>query len=191
MKKVMKIFFNILLWVVVLTAACVTIISLNTREEGIADVAGWIPLSVQTDSMYPAIKERDLIVTRKYDGETKLEVGDIITFKSMEEDGSVILKTHRIEAVNESAAGNMVAYVTRGDNVDMADEGETAPADIISVYAGVRIPGLGVILTFLKTRIGFFIFIILPLFAFFIYQLHSFIIVVVEAKKQELLSEKE
>ena len=42
---------------------------------------------------------------------------------------------------------------------------------------------LGSILTFLKTKVGFFVCIILPLAAFFIYQLYKFIMLLLDYKK--------
>ena len=77
----------------------------------------------------------------------------------------------------------MTSYVTRGDNNTADDEQQVAPGDIISTWGGTRIPVLGDVLSFLKTKTGFFVCIILPLAAFFIYQLYKFIMVLLDYKK--------
>ena len=77
----------------------------------------------------------------------------------------------------------MTSYVTQGDANTGEDPQQVAPGDIISVWNGTRLPVLGSILTFLKTKVGFFVCIILPLAVFFIYQLYKFIMLLLDYKK--------
>ena len=120
--------------------------------------------------MEPTIMTGDLIITKSYDGKSELKEGDVIAFFAMEENTKII-KTHRIKSV--LTVNGMTSYVTKGDNNTGEDPQQVAPGDIISVWNGTRLPVLGTILTFLKTKVGFFICIILPLAAFFIYQLYK------------------
>ncbi|MDD2377688.1 MAG: signal peptidase I [Bacilli bacterium] len=179
-KKVLSVILNILLWLVIIIAAVVTIISLNTREKGVSNVAGYIPFSIQSDSMKPELSTGDLIITKKYDGETKLKEGDIISYFTIEQDKKIII-THRITQVID--VNGMISYVTKGDNNDAVDPTQVVAGDIISVYDDFRIAKIGYALTFLKSKVGFFVCIILPLFGFFVYQLYGFIMLLIDSKK--------
>ncbi|MDD2435764.1 MAG: signal peptidase I [Bacilli bacterium] len=178
-QKVLSIILNILLWFVIIVAAVVTIISLNTREKGVSNVAGYIPFSIQSDSMKPELYTGDLIISKKYDGESRLKEGDIISFFTIEQEQKIIM-THRITHVVD--INGMVSYVTKGDNNDTVDSIEVVSGDIISVYDGFKISKVGYALSFLKTQVGFFVCIILPLFIFFVFQLYGFIMLLLDAK---------
>ena len=128
-----------------------------------------------------------------------LKVGDVITF-SQDLDGDNVsdLNTHRIIEVIETEEG-FVYYVTQGDH-NLAPDGvfdpvtqendETArpggyivmPINVLGKWNGHKIAGVGNVLAFLQTRAGFFIVIILPLIAFFLYELIRFIFVVISLK---------
>lgn len=179
-KKILKVILDIIIWVVIITAAAVTLITLTSREKGVSNIAGYIPLNIQTGSMEPTIMTGDLIITKEYDGKTPLEEGKIIAFFSVEGD-TTIIKTHRIKSVYN--INGMTYYVTQGDNNISEDSQQVAPGDIISVYDDVKFSHLGKVLTFLKTKVGFFVCIIIPLAAFFIYQVYKFIMVLLDYKK--------
>ncbi len=185
-KKVLSIILNTLLWIVILVAAGVTIVSLNTKEKGVANVAGYIPFSIQTGSMEDYIKKGDLIITQKYNTDTELKTGDVISFFAFEQDTKII-KTHRIIEIKNN--GGVLSYVTKGDNNPTKDDVEVAPGDVISIYTGTRIGILGYVLSFLKSKYGFLICIILPLFAIFVYQLYKFIAIIIDEKKKKALKE--
>ncbi len=184
-KKLGSILLNILLVVIIFMAAVVTIVALATREEGVPNVMGYIPLSIQSPSMEDTIMTGDLIITKKYADE-ELNVDDVISFFSLEQDTKII-KTHRI--VEVKTAGGMVSYVTQGDNNDLPDEVEAAPGDIISVYEGTRVPFLGKMLDIFGSQYGFLILVIVPLFIAFLYQLYKFIGLIIEMKKEQFLRE--
>ena len=97
-KKILKVILDIIIWVVIILAASVTLITLTSREKGVSKIFGYIPLNIQTGSMEPVIKTGDLIVTKSYDGKTVLKEGDVIAFFAMEENTKII-KTHRIKSV--------------------------------------------------------------------------------------------
>lgn len=183
-KKVLSILFNVLIWVVILIASSVTIISISSKDRGVANILGKVPLSIQTNSMEPGIKVGDLILTSKYENQ-ELKKDDIISFFAQEQD-KLIVKTHRIIEVKSNSG--ITNYVTKGDNNPTRDERDVEIGDIISIYSGRRVPFLGKVLDFLKSQWGFFIFIVLPLFVFFIYQLYTFIILVIESKKEQIIA---
>ena len=179
-KKLFKVITNVVLGIVIVIAAVVTVLSLNTREQGVASIAGYIPFSIQTESMEDTIMTGDLILTKTYTEEETLSENDIISFFAIEQNQTII-KTHRIIEVKDG--DGMVSYVTKGDNNEIQDEVEVATGDIIAVYTGTRIAKMGNVLDFFRSNHGFLLCIILPLFIFFLYQLYSFINLVIEAKK--------
>ena len=127
----------------------------------------------------------------------ELKVGDVITFNSkrdLNKDGSDNdINTHRIIDVRED--GGKRYYVTQGDHnvnpdgvYDAASPTHASSGYIVEEsmllgkWNGKKIGGVGSFLDFLKTRVGFFVVIILPLIAFFLYELIRFIMVIVSLK---------
>lgn len=192
MKKSFNIITDILLVVFILLASLITIVSLNTKDRGVTNIFGYVPLNIQTNSMQNVINPGDLIFTQKYNGED-IEVGDIIAFFSVEEE-TTIIKTHRV--VRKENNDGTITFITKGDNAEGEDQLELTKNDIVSVYQsadynGFKLPFVGNIFSFLKSQTGFLFCIILPLFVFFIYQLYKFIVIIMEEKKKETLKEIE
>lgn len=52
-----------LVWIIIILAASVTLITLTSREKGVSQVFGYVPLNIQTGSMEPTIMTDDLIIT--------------------------------------------------------------------------------------------------------------------------------
>lgn len=183
-RKIIKITVNVLLWIVILCAAVVTLISITAKQSGVPDVFGLIPLSIQTESMEPEIMTGDLIVSKKYNSTEipKLEVDQVITFFSVEQE-KVITKTHRIIEVIDNAG--VIQYRTKGDNNEYPDNELVAPGDIVAVYDGIKISKGGSVIDFLRSGTGFFICIVLPLLIFFLYQLYTFISLVSQMKYEQ------
>lgn len=154
---------------------------MNTKKNGVTNIAGYMPFSIQTGSMDPTIKQGDLIITKIVDS-TTLKENDIISFLA-EEQNKTIIKTHRIMEIKQQ--DGMISFVTKGDNNEIEDSVEVAPGDILSIYTNTRIPFLGFIMDFLKSQWGFFFTIIVPLFIFFIYQLYQFIILIIREKQRQ------
>lgn len=154
---------------------------MNTKKNGVTNIAGYMPFSIQTGSMDPTIKQGDLIITKIIDS-SELKKDDVISFLATEQNQTII-KTHRIVEIKNQ--GGMVSYITKGDNNEIEDSVEVAPGDILSIYTNTRIPFLGFIMDFLKSQWGFFFTIIVPLFIFFIYQLYQFIILIIREKQRQ------
>lgn len=192
MKKALKIIGDVLLVIFILLAATITIISLNTKDRGVTNVAGRILLNIQTDSMKPTINPGDLIITKQYNGED-IKQGDVISFFAFEQD-TTIIKTHRVIEVNNT--DGTITFTTKGDNSVAEDQVELTKNDIIAIYDndnydGVKIPFVGKIFSFLQSQVGFLLCIIFPLLIFFIYQLYKFIETIIDEKKKESLREIE
>ena len=178
-KRAAGVLFSILLWAVILMAALFSFTTLATKYTNkVANLAGFTPLSVVSDSMAPTFRSGDLILIRQCDP-AKLEQGDIISFHTII-NNEYTINTHRISEIQEQ--NGLRSYVTKGDNNDIADVRMISDGDIIGRYVG-RLPGFGKVVDFLSGTVGFLVVIVLPLLVFFIYQVYHLITVGVDLKK--------
>ena len=189
MKKVLKITANVLVWIILILALLVTIMVFSSgRNNGVANLLGYIPMTVESDSMKPTFKKDDLIICKEVDDVYALQEGDVITFWTMI-DGQRVKNTHRIVAINE--IDNTRSFVTRGDNNPQDDTVPASANDIIGKWTDVKLGGFGKVMNFLRTKTGFFICIVIPMAVFFLVELYKFIVTLVEFKKPALTDEDE
>ncbi len=189
MKKALKIIVNILAWIILIFALLVTVVVFSSaRNNNVANLFGFIPLTVESDSMKPTFAKDDLIICREIDDINKLKKGDVITFWTII-DGKKVKNTHRIVDIN--IAENSRSFVTRGDNNNQNDTVPAYAGDLIGKWTEFKITGAGKPMDFLRTKKGFFICIIIPMALFFLFELYKFIIVLVEMKKPELTEDDE
>lgn len=189
MKKVVGIVINVILWLFVVFAALTTVVVFTgTSNNGVGNLFGYMPFSIQTQSMEPTIKAGDVVIGKEVDFNT-LKEGDIITYWTTV-DEQKILNTHRITKVVSNGKGSVPSFKTKGDNNQIEDEYTVAAADIVAKYNS-KISGLGKAVDFLETQKGFFICIVLPLILFFLYQLYHFIKVIVTVKQENAGLSKE
>ena len=179
LKKIGNAIMDILFFIVIIFAIIMIMLSVNSDNNGVATLFGYIPFSIQSGSMEPTIMKGDLIVVKQVEDNSNLQKDDIISFFALEEKTKII-KTHRIIEVKKN--GPMTSYVTKGDNNPVEDEIEVAPGDIIGKYTDFKINKLGSIYDFLNSKYGFLICIIIPLFILFVYQIYKFIILIIEMK---------
>ncbi|WP_370780496.1 signal peptidase I [Eubacterium ventriosum] len=189
MKKVVGIVINVILWLFVVFAALTTVVVFTgTSNNGVGNLFGYMPFSIQTQSMEPTIKAGDVVIGKEVDFNT-LKEGNIITYWTTV-DEQKILNTHRITKVISNGKGSVPSFKTKGDNNQIEDEYTVAAADIVAKYNS-KISGLGKAVDFLETQKGFFICIVLPLILFFLYQLYHFIKVIVTVKQENAGLSKE
>ena len=189
MKKALKIILDVLAWVLLILALLVTLIVFAAgKNNGVANIFGFTPLTVESDSMSPTFKKDDLIITKKIKDLYDLKEGDVITFYTIIE-GRRALNTHRIVEVNKTDSS--ISFVTRGDNNSIDDSIPVNAVDIVGKWTGARLKGFGKVMDFLRTKKGFFICIIIPLALFFLFELYKFIVVLIDAKKSDITEEDE
>jgi len=180
-KIILKIIFNVIIALFTVFALFVTVLALsaNGSEDGIPSVFGKTLQTIESPSMEPVLMTGDLIIGTKLNDEEKqaLAVGDIITFRGWDitGDGRADLITHRIEETVTDESG-AVSYWTKGDNNPVRDNFPVPQSTVVAKYNGTRFAGVGRFLGFLRTPNGFLLVIVLPLAAFFIYELVMFII---------------
>jgi len=100
---------------------------------------------VVSGSMEPNIHVNDLVIYQAHDAE-EYQVGDVIVY-TKEEDGGIILITHRITKVTADKV------TTKGDANNVSDL--PIYKDAIVGRIVWRIPEVGVIVDFIKTPIGY------------------------------------
>ncbi len=189
MKKALKIIVNVLAWVLLVFALIVTLAVFSSgKNNGVANLMGFIPMTVESDSMKPTFKTDDMIICKEVDDVNDLKVDDVITFWTII-DGNKVKNTHRIVEINESNGTR--SFVTKGDNNDIADESTVQAGDLIGKWTGAKIPGFGKVMRFLGTQKGFFICILIPMALFFLFELYKFIATLIELKKPQISEDDE
>ena len=179
-KRVGTIIISVLLWLVILVAALYAFTTMATKDnQNVANLFGYTPLVVESNSMSPTFKKDDLIFVKKCDT-SKLEEGDIICFHTII-DNEYALNTHRIQSIVEN--GEARSYTTVGDNNNgVADQHIISDGDIVGKYVG-HISGAGKLMNFLSSSPGFLLVIVLPMLIFFIYQVYNLIMISIRLKK--------
>ncbi|MBE6876560.1 MAG: signal peptidase I [Ruminococcus sp.] len=181
MKKVLKTIANVLSWVILAFALLITILVFSSgRNNGVANLFGYIPLTVESDSMLPTFAQGDLIICKEIDDLNSLKANDVITFWTII-DGKKVKNTHRIISVNEFESTR--SFITRGDNNPINDEIPAYAGDLIGQWTEIKLPGMGNVMNFLRTKTGFFVCILIPMAIFFLFELYKFIIVLIEIKR--------
>ena len=193
MKKAIKIIGNILAWILLILALVVTILVFSSNSNnGVSNLFGFMPLTVESPSMEPTIKQDDLIIVREIDDVNDLKVGDVITYrtilKGLENSGDR-LNTHRIVEIVDN--NGIKSFVTKGDNNPVNDEQKVASGDLVGKWNETRIPKFGAVMRFLRTKTGFFLCIILPMALFFLYELYKFIATILEIRKPKITEQDE
>ena len=179
MKNTLGTLANILLWGIILVSALFSFTTLVTKQDGtLANIAGYSPLTVLSDSMKPEFKSGDLIIIKECE-EEELKEGEIITFNSII-DNQYVLNTHRI--VKIEGEGTERRYTTQGDNNEIEDQHLIAGGDIVGRYI-TRVPCMGPIMEFLSSSMGFLLVIVLPMLLFLLYQIYNLIMIALEIKK--------
>ena len=189
MKKVLKIVVDVLAWIILIVAFLVTLMVFSSgRNNGVPNLLGVMPMSVQSDSMVPTFKQGDLIFVKKINDMYSLQTNDVVTFYTII-DGMRVLNTHRIVEISDDNGTR--SYITRGDNNLIDDNVPVYPSDLVGKWGGVKIAGAGKVLDFLRSKTGFFICVVIPMALFFLFELYKFIATLVESKQKMSADEEE
>lgn len=183
LKKILNIIIDIFIVLVVLVSAVIAVVSITSRDSGVANLFGYIPFTVQSNSMSPVFEAGDLIVGKAVEENQTFEVGDVITYWTMIPDKNGInhsvLNTHRIVSAKPEGDKYQM-FITRGDNNEADDKVTTHSTSVVALWShkdndGIRIKKLGSVFGFLRKPSGFFIAVVIPMIIFFIYELVRFI----------------
>ncbi len=152
---------------------CALVIISAKSATGVAKLGNYSILSVQSDSMEDEFFPGDLIVIRRYDKTHRYKVGDIISFLTYDNTGTMYINTHRVNSIIQGETS--VSYVTKGDNVDEVDRKHVASSKILGQYTGKRVEGLGKFMDFAATSRGVLLLIVLPAALIVIWQLFGYL----------------
>jgi len=189
LKRIVNIVVDILVVLILMVSILVVMLSLTTESSGVPNIFGIAPLSVQTQSMEDTINPGDLILCTLTEIDDEFQKDDIVTFP-IEINGESVLNTHRIVEVVED--NNITYYRTQGDNKETNPEPDTdlqTSSTIVAKYTGTKIPGLGNVLSFIRTQLGFFLCILLPMIIFFIYEAVRVVMNLIAYSKEKAFEE--
>ena len=195
-KKILTIVLNTILWLFVAFSLLITILVFSAQgsRDGVPSIFGKSLITISTDSMKDTYDAGDLVFLTKLSEEEieELDVGDIITFRSPEDingDGIIgnDLNTHRIvQVIEPQNPAEHKTFKTKGDFNPHEDDYIVDNADIIGVCTeDGKLSGVGNVISFLRSSLGFFLFIVLPLILFFLYELYHFITILVTEKAKK------
>lgn len=126
---------------------------------------------IVSGSMEPIIKVKDAVIVRRMKDDN-LKIGDVVTYRSIDEAYYGILITHRIVDIKEENGKKM--YVTKGDHNPTNDR---SMVEFGQIYGKVvmRIPKIGHLKYFLVNSYGWILAVVIPSLAIIIYDIIKFI----------------
>ena len=138
---------------------CSLIVKSIVNKDEIPSIGKATPLIVLTDSMYPDIKSGDIIVTMKAEPD-EVEVGDVISFFDPALKNNAVT-THRVESIYEEEG--KVYFRTKGINNNTEDKEPVPAENLVGIWGGTRIGGIGRVALFMQTTTGLILCVVLPL----------------------------
>ena len=189
LKRIVNVFVDIIVVLILMVSIIVVMLSLTSKSSGVPNIFGIAPLSVQTQSMEDTINPGDLIFCTLTEIDDEFQKDHIVTFP-IELNGEKVLNTHRIVEVVKDQ--NITYYKTQGDNKETNPEPDKdlqTSSTIVAKYTGTKIPGLGNVLSFIRTQLGFFLCILLPMILFFIYEAARVIMNLLAYNKEKAIEE--
>ena len=198
-KNGLNLALNIAFYVVLGVVAIYSLVALfSTQQYNSTSVFGISSLSVQSASMSGTFEKGDLIFVRTNVVTDDLAVGDVITYRmqlEVEGENVTVFNSHRIIEIVTYDDGNTYWFRTKGDANATPDVDAVFENDVIGVWTGSVWGGAGAfvdgLVGFLKSPTGFFIFIVLPCFAFLVYEVVKFVRVVSDYNVQKAVGDKD
>ena len=206
-KAIFNTIINILIVVVLVTSILVAVLALTSKaNNGVASIFGYSFHTIQTSSMEGGSDEYeggdyypgDLVIGKvtNADPNEVYEVGDIVVYSAQDDDNpeAVQMIAHRIVA--RDTENDAYVYTTKGDNNDIEDKDIHTASQILAVcydhdYHGAVIKGGGGTIDYIRTPIGFFLVVLLPMIIFFLYEIVRVVLNTLNYKKAKCDEEKE
>jgi signal peptidase I len=187
MKKILNIAFYVVLFIVFVYA----IFGLFSKKDGNSiSFLGITSLSVQSGSMEPVFSEGDLIFVRTDINPKDLNPGDVITYQDfmVTEDGVIAyFNTHKIVSIDKS--NPTWRFTTKGEANADDDPRIIVESEIYGQWTGKAWSGFGTFVdgftAFLKSSLGFFLFIVVPCLALLVYEVFKFMKIYAEYNVQK------
>jgi signal peptidase len=191
-KKILNIVVDVVVAVVLVLVLFLAICAIRSKAkgyDGYTEIFGKAYVAVSSNSMSGDKEDNfskgDMIVikTLSSDDLSELEVGDIITFKTIyiTDDDNYVLNTHRIVAINQQANGSYT-FTTKGDNNSTIDSDPVSGANVVGVYQS-KASGIGYVLLFMRSSTGFFVCVVLPSLLIAVYFAINLVLVILKERK--------
>ena len=167
MKKVGKIILKFVEFLIILYVVIISTVLLCRNKYGYTQFGDKTIVTMgQKDTKYlEEFDKKDLIVLKSVEfDETK--VGEEVYYYAIENENYIIKKGKISDKSGE--ASNAIYSIEQSDTKDVSNDKVLGKLD--KVYSN-----LGQILFFLSSRIGFLIFVLLPILVLFIYEIYDFI----------------
>lgn len=154
--------YAILVWLIIIGAVLLLYIGNNKLKamKGDTSLPKYNAYVVLSGSMEPSIKVNDVVITKKEEL-SKLKKEDVITFSSSDSRFYGTIVTHRIKEIYYDSNLQKYSFKTKGDNNNTEDlalaEGNRIIGKVI-----FKIPLIGYIQTFLATKGGWIIVVLIP-----------------------------
>ncbi len=188
--KIVNVIVDIIVVLILIVSVLTVTLSLTSKSSGVSHLFGIAPLAVESDSMEDTINEGDLIFSEvTNDPYMEYKVDDIVTFPQMIA-GEERLNTHRIIEVIKDE--NITYYRTQGDNKKtnpVPDEELQTSSTIVALYTGNKLDGVGNFFSFIRTQLGFFLCVLLPMIIFFVYEAVRVIMNLMAYNKEKAIEE--
>ena len=168
-KQILHYLSSMLLYALLMILAVVVlmvVITIGDRALALKNHQSKAPLFsayvIISPSMVPNINVYDAVITARVP-QNRINMYDIITFLSKEIDTHGVPITHRVVGILKTENGER-AYRTKGDNNNKEDKAIILQSEVIGKVL-FRIPMLGYVRTFVTSKIGFLISVVLPITA--------------------------
>lgn len=166
-REIIKFISTIISWtifVLLLICACLLIYYFIAIRVYIAKGEGHEPAfslyTIISPSMTPNINTYDVVVDTKVKKPEDIKINDVITFNSSIPGVRGGTITHRVIAINIDTNGEY-HYRTKGD-YNLVDDGVDVEFDDIVGKVSLRIPQLGKLQSFMATKTGWLILVLIP-----------------------------
>ena len=136
---------------------------------------------IVSGSMEPIIKVHDAVVTKRCN-EQDIQIGDVVTYKSLEDAYYGVLITHRVVNIEEKNGEKL--FITKGDHNETIDR---SPIRFSQIQGKVvmRIPKIGYLKYFLIEYYGWIAVVVIPCLGIISYDIVKLFKNIKKSKKNE------
>ena len=129
--------------------------------------------TIVSPSMTPNVNVYDVVVNVRVNDPEKIEIGDIITFKSQAATSEGMTITHRVIAIDQLPDGTY-EYMTQGDNKPEPDSSYVMFDNVIGKEI-ITIPGLGKVQFLIANKKSWLFLLLIPITIYLIKEIYKLI----------------
>lgn len=148
-----------LLLIIAIALVYYVIANYNYSKKGAGHEPAFSLFTIISPSMTPTINVYDVIVDTPIKDPSKVKVGDIITFVSSSSISKGYTVTHRVSGI--TVIDGKYEFSTKGDNNATEDSARVKEDDLLGMVR-FRIPQLGRLQSFISSRGGWLLCILIP-----------------------------